>query len=151
LAKTLFRRWWALTDYWLANIDLTSNTPELDLYDDAWPIRTMQYQRPAAKFNYNYEERIGTALNSVVSAGCVVSAATLDQSILFNNVKVQSYSKLFKCVVLPKCEIGSNCRLNKVVIDIECKIPDGLVIGEDPELDAKRFLIRRWSTIALNT
>lgn len=129
----------SLQNYWNANMDLTKLEPELDLYDDDWPIRTMHYQRPAAKFNYNYEERIGTALNSVVSAGCVVSGATVDQSILFNNVKVDLYSKLFKCVVLPRCEIKQNCRLNKVVLDQDCIVPDGLVIGEDPVIDAQRF------------
>lgn len=129
----------SLQDYWVANMDLTKLQPELNLYDDAWPIRTMHYQRPAAKFNYNYEERIGTALNSVVSAGCIVSGATVDQSILFNNVKVDLYSKLFKCVVLPRCEIKQHCRLNKVVLDQDCIVPDGLVIGENPALDAERF------------
>lgn len=128
-----------LTAYWESNMDLTRLLPELDLYDDNWPIRTAQYQRPAAKFNYNYEERIGTALNSVVSAGCIVSGSTVEKSILFNNVRVNSYSHVNKCVVLPRVDIGRHCRLSNAVIDSDCKIPEGMVIGEDAELDSKRF------------
>lgn len=128
-----------LTAYWESNMDLTKLVPELDLYDEAWPIRTAHYQRPAAKFNYNYEERIGTALNSVVSAGCIVSGATVDKCILFNNVRVNSYSTVSRSVVLPNCDIGRHCRLNKVVLDSECKLPEGTIIGEDAEADSRRF------------
>lgn len=128
-----------LTSYWEANIDLTKLIPKLDLYDEYWPIRTAQYQRPAAKFNYNYEERIGTALNSVVSAGCIVSGSTIEQSILFNNVRVNSYTHIKECVVLPRCDIGRHCRLSRCIIDSDCNIPPNTVIGEDAELDAQRF------------
>ncbi len=128
-----------LTAYWEANMDLTKLVPELDLYDEDWPIRTAHYQRPAAKFNYNYEERIGTALNSVVSAGCIVSGSTVEQSILFNNVRVNSYSHVNESVILPRCDIGRHCRLNKVVVDSDCRIPEGTVIGEDPQQDSARF------------
>jgi len=139
LDKPYWRDVGTLTAYWEANMDLTRLTPELDLYDEDWPIRTMQYQRPAAKFNYNYEERIGTALNSVVSAGCIVSGSTVEQSILFNNVRVNSYSYVNKSVVLPRCDIGRNCRLTKVVVDSDCHIPEGTIIGEDEVADATRF------------
>lgn len=128
-----------LTAYWEANMDLTKLVPELDLYDESWPIRTAHYQRPAAKFNYNYEERIGTALNSVVSAGCIVSGSTVEQSILFNNVRVNSYSHVNKSVVLPRCDIGRHCRLTKVIVDSDCRIPEGTVIGEDEQADKSRF------------
>ena len=128
-----------LTAYWEANIDATRLVPRLDLYDDIWPIRTAHYQRPAAKFNYNYAERIGTALNSVVSAGCIVSGSTVEQSMLFNNVRTNSYAHVSECVILPHCDIGRHCRLTKVVVDKKCRIPEGTIIGEDPELDAKRF------------
>lgn len=137
--KPYWRDVGTLTAYWEANMDLTRLVPELDLYDEEWPIRTAQYQRPAAKFNYNYEERIGTALNSVVSAGCIVSGSTVEQSILFNNVRVNSYSQVNKSVILPRCDIGRHCRLNKVVVDSDCHIPEGTVIGEDPVADAARF------------
>ncbi|MBJ7538363.1 glucose-1-phosphate adenylyltransferase [Marinomonas transparens] len=128
-----------LSAYWESNMDLTRLVPELDLYDEAWPIRTAQYQRPAAKFNYNYEERIGTALNSVVSAGCIVSGSTVEKSILFNNVRVNSYSRVSHSVILPRCDIGRHCRLSKVVVDSDCHIPEGTIIGEDSVADAARF------------
>lgn len=128
-----------LTAYWEVNMDLNRLVPKLDLYDESWPIRTAHYQRPAAKFNYNYEERIGTALNSVVSSGCIVSGSTVEQSILFNNVRVNSFSYVKECVVLPHCDIGRNCRLTRAVIDANCKIPPETVIGENAELDAQRF------------
>lgn len=128
-----------LTAFWESNMDLTKLVPELDLYDESWPIRTAQYQRPAAKFNYNYEERIGTALNSVVSAGCIVSGSTVEQSILFNNVRVNSYSYVNKSVILPGCDIGRHCQLTNVVVDGDTHIPPNTIIGEDPIADAKRF------------
>lgn len=137
--KPYWRDVGTLTAYWESNMDLTRLLPELDLYDETWPIRTTQYQRPAAKFNYNYEERIGTALNSVVSAGCIVSGSTVEQSILFNNVRVNSYSHVNKSVVLPRCDIGRHCRLTRVVVDSDCRIPEGTVIGEDAIADAARF------------
>ena len=137
--KPYWRDVGTLTAYWESNMDLTKLVPELDLYDEEWPIRTAHYQRPAAKFNYNYEERIGTALNSVVSAGCIVSGSTVEQSILFNNVRVNSYSYVNKSVVLPRCDIGRNCRLTRVVVDSDCHIPEGTIIGEDPVADAARF------------
>lgn len=128
-----------LLAYWEANMDLTRLIPKLDLYDERWPIRTAHYQRPAAKFNYNGEDRVGTALNSVVSAGCIVSGATIKQTILFNNVRVNSYCHIEESVVLPNCNIGRHCRIKNAVIDTMCQIPEGLVIGEDAELDAERF------------
>ncbi len=127
--------------FWEANIDLTTLVPRLDLYDDSWPIRTMQYQRPAAKFNHNFENRVGMAVNSVVSAGCIVSGATVMQSILFNNVRVNSYAHLEECVVLPSCDIGRHCVLKKVVLDLGCRVPQGTVIGENRADDERRFTV----------
>ncbi len=128
-----------LTAYWEANIDLAEIEPRLDLYDESWPIRTMHYQRPAAKFNYNNDKRRGMAVDSLVSAGCIVSGATVEKSVLFNNVRVNSYAHVKESVILPSCDIGRHCKLNKVVLDMNCKLPPETVIGEDPELDAKRF------------
>lgn len=125
--------------YWAANIDLTTITPELDLYDEAWPIWTYQLQKPAAKFVFDSDERRGAAVDSVVSAGCVISGATVRRSLLFNCVRVNSYSLLEDCVVLPEADIGRHCRIRKAIIGTGCRIPEGLVVGEDPELDARRF------------
>jgi glucose-1-phosphate adenylyltransferase len=125
--------------YWAANLDLASTTPELNMYDKDWPIWTYQEQLPPAKFVHNEDGRRGMALNSLVSGGCIVSGSTLSNSVLFSNVLVRSYSTIDQAVVLPDVQIGRGCRLSKVVIDRRCRVPEGLVIGEDPELDAKRF------------
>jgi glucose-1-phosphate adenylyltransferase len=125
--------------YWAANLDLASTTPELNMYDRDWPIWTYQEQLAPAKFVHDEEGRRGMALNSLVSGGCIVSGSTVRNSVLFSNVLVRSYSEIDQAVVLPDVQIGRFCRLSKVVIDRRCKLPEGLVIGEDPELDAQRF------------
>ena len=125
--------------YWEANLDLTSVTPALDLYDRRWPIHTYQEQLPPAKFVFDDDDRRGVAINSLVSGGCVVSGATVRRSLLFSEVRVNSYTELDEAVVLPGCNIGRNVRLTKVVVDRGCDIPEGLVVGEDAEADAARF------------
>ena len=125
--------------YWQANIDLTDILPELDLYDRSWPIWTYAEIRPPAKFVHNEEGRRGAAISSLVSGDCIISGATLNRSLIFTGVLARSYSSLDQAVVLPECVIGRHARLSKVVIDRGVKIPAGLVVGEDPELDASRF------------
>lgn len=125
--------------YWAANLDLATTTPELNMYDKDWPIWTYQEQLPPAKFVHEEMGRTGQAINSLVSGGCIVSGATVRNSVLFSNVLVRSYSEINEAVVLPDVHIGRGCKLSKVVIDRRCRVPDGLVIGEDPVLDAQRF------------
>ena len=125
--------------YWAANLDLATTTPELNMYDKDWPIWTYQEQLPPAKFVHEEPGRTGQAINSLVSGGCIVSGATVRNSVLFSNVLVRSYSEINEAVVLPDVQIGRGCRLSKVVIDRRCRVPDGLVIGEDAALDAQRF------------
>lgn len=125
--------------FWSANLDLASNMPELNLYDHHWPIWTYQEQLPPAKFVPDESGDHGQTSNTLVSGGCIVSGSDLKQAVLFSNVRVHSYCKITQGVILPRTEIGRNCRLSKVVIDRGCKLPEGLVIGEDEELDAKRF------------
>jgi glucose-1-phosphate adenylyltransferase len=125
--------------YWEANVDLTRVIPELDLYDQDWPIWTYAEITPPAKFVHDSEGRRGQATSSLVSGGCIISGAALRNSLLFTRVHVHSYSRLEGAVVLPDVEIGRDVRLKNVVIDRGVKIPAGLVVGEDPELDAKRF------------
>ncbi len=125
--------------YWEANIDLTSVVPSLDLYDHNWPIWTYAEITPPAKFVHNEDGRRGLALNSLVSGGCIVSGARLHKTLLFTGVKVHSYAYLDGCVIQPYVEIGRSVRLRNVVIDRGVRIPDGLAIGEDAQLDAKRF------------
>jgi len=125
--------------FWQANIDLTNFTPELDLYDQDWPIWTYAEITPPAKFIHNEEGRRGMAVSSMVSGGCIVSGSRLDQCLLFTGVHCHSYSDLKGVVALPYVDIGREARLANVVIDRGVRIPKGLVVGEDPDADARRF------------
>ena len=124
--------------YWEANIDLTATVPELNLYDRDWPIWTYQEQLPPAKFVHNEANRRGEAIESSVSAGCILSGS-VHNSLLFSNCRVHSYTQIHGAVLLPEVQVGRNVRLTKVVVDRGCRIPDGLVVGEDPDDDARRF------------
>jgi glucose-1-phosphate adenylyltransferase len=125
--------------YWAANIDLTDVVPDLDLYDHNWPIWTYGEISPPAKFVHDEEGRRGQAVSSLVSGGCIVSGASLSRSLLFTGVRVNSFTHVTDTVVMPYVEIGRNVRLHKAVIDRGVVIPEGLVVGEDADLDAKRF------------
>jgi glucose-1-phosphate adenylyltransferase len=125
--------------YWEANIDLTTATPALDLYDHGWPIWTYTEVTPPAKFVHDMDGRRGEAVSSLVSGGCIVSGAYVRQSLLFTNVHVHSYARLEGAVVLPEVSVGRGARLSRVVIDRGVRIPPGLVVGENPEADAARF------------
>ncbi len=125
--------------YWEANVDLTDTLPSLDLYDNDWPIWTNSEVTPPAKFVHDLEGRRGQAIASLVSGGCIVSGSSIKRALLFTNVRANSFSHLEDAVVLPRVEIGRNASLTKVVIDGGVKIPEGLIVGQDPILDAKRF------------
>ena len=125
--------------YWAANIDLTDIVPDLDLYDRNWPIWTYGEITPPGKFVHDAEGRRGVAVSSLVSGGCIVSGAAVSRSLLCTGVHVHSFSTIHEAVILPYVEIGENVRLRKTVIDRGVIIPDGLVVGEHPEEDARRF------------
>ncbi|KIZ42459.1 MULTISPECIES: glucose-1-phosphate adenylyltransferase [Rhodopseudomonas] len=125
--------------YWAANIDLTDIVPQLDLYDKDWPIWTYGEIVPPAKFVHDKDGRRGAATSSLVSGGCIISGASLRHTLLFTGVRVHSYSTVEGAVILPYADIGRSSRLRNVVVDANVRIPDGLVVGEDPELDAARF------------
>lgn len=125
--------------YWQANMELIGVTPELNMYDDTWPIWTYQEQLPPAKFVFDDEGRRGMAIDSMVSGGCIVSGSTVHSSLLFSNVWINSYSRVDNCVILPDVTIGEGCRLTKTIIDKRCRIPSGTIIGEDLEEDTRRF------------
>ena len=125
--------------YWAANIDLTDIVPDLDLYDRNWPIWTYGEITPPGKFVHDSDGRRGVAISSLVSGGCIVSGAAVSRSLLCTGVHVHSYSTIHEAVILPYVEIGQNVRLRKTVIDRGVIIPDGLVVGEHPEEDARRF------------
>jgi glucose-1-phosphate adenylyltransferase len=127
--------------FWSANLELIGVTPELNLYDDDWPIWTHQAQQPPAKFVFDDEDRRGMAVDSMVSGGCIISGSTVRHSVLFSNVEVHSYSTVEDSVILPDVIVQRNCRLKNVVVDKGCVIPEGTVIGEDAEEDAKRYYV----------
>jgi len=130
-----------LDAYWAANIDLTTVTPSLDLYDDTWPIWTYQVQRPPAKFVFDDDKRRGMAVDSLVSAGCIVSGGTVRRSLLYNNVRVNSYAVVEDTVVLPDSNIGRRAEVSRAVIGPGCQIPEGMIVGQDPVVDAERFYV----------
>ena len=125
--------------YWEANIDLTDVVPALDLYDHNWPIWTYSEVSPPAKFVHDEEGRRGQGVSSLVSGGCIISGATVRRSLLFSNCRINSHAQTCEAVMLPDVQVGRYARLNKVVIDRGCRIKEGLVVGEDPELDERRF------------
>jgi glucose-1-phosphate adenylyltransferase len=124
--------------YWDANIDLTATDPLLNLYDTRWPIWTYQPQLPPAKFVHNQDDRRGMAIESLVSGGCIVSGGVF-RSVLFSQVRVHSFSSVHWSVLLPGVQVGRGARLTRVVADRGTVIPEGMVIGEDAEADARRF------------
>ena len=125
--------------FWQANIDLTDFRPELDLYNNDWPIWTYSELTAPAKFIHNEEGRRGSAVSSMVSGGCIISGSSLERCLMFTGVRTHSFSQLSGVVALPYVEINRQARLKNVVIDRGVVIPKGLVVGEDPDLDAKRF------------
>ena len=127
--------------FWEANLELIGVTPELNLYDEQWPIWSWAEPSPPAKFVFDDEDRRGMAVDSMVSNGCIVSGATVRHSLLFSNVRVQPYATVEDAVILPDVTVGERCRIRRVVIDKGCEIPPGTVIGEDPAQDAERFYV----------
>jgi glucose-1-phosphate adenylyltransferase len=138
-----------IDSYWDANIDLTATDPLLNLYDMQWPIWTYQPQLAPAKFVHNQPERRGSAVESLISGGSIISGNVL-RSVLFSRVRVHSYAQVEWSVLLPEVEVGRHARLNRVVLDRGCQIPDGMAIGFDAKEDARRFF-RTESGITLVT
>ncbi len=128
-----------LDAYWAANIDLVHVVPELNLYDGEWPMAARQPHRPPAKFVFDDAGRRGSAVDSLVSGGCIISGATVRRSILFYDCRVGDGSSVTDSVVLPKAQIGRNVRLHRVIVDKGCVLPDGFQAGLDPVADRARF------------
>ena len=125
--------------FWQANIDLTAFIPDLDLYDNSWPIWTYSELVPPAKFVHDEDGRRGSAVQSMVSGGCIISGAEVKNSMLFTNTRLRSYSELDHAILLPGAHVERSARLTNCVIDSGVVVPEGLVIGEDPEEDARWF------------
>ena len=128
-----------IDSYWEASMELTKVVPDLNMYDQEWPIWTHQEQLPPAKFVFDEPERRGVAVDSLVSGGCIVSGSTVRHSLLFSDVRVNSYSMIEDSVLLPNVDVGRYVILKKAIVDKNCKIPEGMSIGVNPEEDRKRF------------
>jgi glucose-1-phosphate adenylyltransferase len=128
-----------LDAYFDANLDLTDVVPKLNMYDRDWRIWTDQIVASPAKFVHDEDGRRGMAISSLISQDCIVSGSTARRSLLFTGVKMGSWSEVNEGVILPYCNIGRGARLSRVIVDSGVRIPENLVVGEDPELDAKRF------------
>jgi glucose-1-phosphate adenylyltransferase len=125
--------------YWEANLALTAVVPELNLYDEDWPIWTHQQQLPPAKFVFDDDNWRGMAVDSLVASGCIVSGSVVRRSLLFSKVRVQGHGTIEDSVLLPNVEVGEHVVLKRALIDKHCKLPDGITIGVDPEQDRQRF------------
>ncbi|TMV86341.1 glucose-1-phosphate adenylyltransferase [Thioclava sp. BHET1] len=125
--------------FWQANIDLTDFVPKLDLYDKEWPIWTYSEIKPPAKFIHDEDHRRGTAISSLISGDCIVSGSEIRNSLLFTGGRTHSYATLEYVVALPYVRVNRRAQLKNCVIDRGVEIPEGLVIGEDPEEDARWF------------
>jgi glucose-1-phosphate adenylyltransferase len=141
--KTRAQSYWrdvgTIDAYYDANLELVHVKPELNIYDQDWPIWTYQVQQPPAKFVLDEDGRRGTAINSVVSGGCIISGAVVRSSLLFSDVRVDERTSINRSVILPHVEIGSSCVIETAIIDEGCDIPDGMQIGVDRQEDVKRF------------
>jgi glucose-1-phosphate adenylyltransferase len=141
--KTAAQAYWrdvgTVDGFYEANMELIYVTPELNLYDEDWPIWTYQEHVPACKFVLDEDGRRGEAINSLVAGGCIVSGATVRESLLFVNTHVSERSHIYRSVLLPNVRVGCNCRISRAILDEGCVVPDGTHIGENPQADRERF------------
>jgi glucose-1-phosphate adenylyltransferase len=130
-----------LEAFYEANMDLVSVSPVFNLYDKAWPIRTHQRQYPPAKFVFSEPTRMGSAVDSIVSSGCIVSGGAVRSSVLSPDVRINSYAEVDSSIVFSHVNIGRHCRVRRAIIDRDVHIPEGSVIGYDTEADRQRYFV----------
>jgi len=130
-----------LEAYYEANMDLVAVSPVFNLYDKHWPIRTTQRQYPPAKFVFGEPGRTGMAIDSIVGAGCILSGGIARNSVLSPDVRVNSYAEVDTSIIFPHVDIGRHCRIRRAIIDRDVHIPEGTVIGYDPEDDARNYIV----------
>jgi glucose-1-phosphate adenylyltransferase len=128
-----------LDAYWKTNMELLDVTPEFNMYDEQWPIWTCPEQLPPAKFVLNNSSARGMAVDSLITSGCIISGAKVERSIFFESARVANRSTVKESLILPGAKIGRGCRITRAIIDADCEIPDGMVIGENAEQDNRYF------------
>jgi glucose-1-phosphate adenylyltransferase len=143
--KTRAQSYWrdvgTIDAYYEASLELVHVKPELNIYDQDWPIWTYQVQQPPAKFILDEDGRRGMAINSMVSGGCIISGAVVRESLLFTNVRIDERSSIQRSVILPHVEIGRGCVICGAILDEGCEVPDGMSIGVDRAADESRFFV----------
>jgi len=153
--KTRAQSYWrdvgTIDAYFEANVELVHVKPELNIYDEDWPIWTHQVQQPPAKFILDEDGRRGMAINSMVSGGCIISGAVVRHSLLFSNVRVDERSCIERSVILPHVEIGKDCLIVNSIIDEGCLIPDGSKVGVDGAADAERFHVTEGGVVLVTS
>ena len=130
-----------LDAYYDANMDLISVSPIFNLYDKNWPIRTRVRQYPPAKFVFGEPGRTGAAINSVITSGVIISGAQVSNSVVSQDVRVNSYSEVDASIIFSHVNIGRHCRIRRAIIDRDVQIPEGTVIGYDPVEDKRRYFV----------
>jgi glucose-1-phosphate adenylyltransferase len=138
-----------LDAYYEASMDLCQVNPEFNLYDPAWPLRTYMPQAPPAKFVFNDDDRRGMALDSIISAGCIVSGSKVVGSVLCPNVRVHSYCTIEKSILMPGVRVGRHSRIRNAIIDRDVIIPRGAVIGYHPEEDRRRHTVSEGGVVVV--
>jgi glucose-1-phosphate adenylyltransferase len=143
--KTRAQSYWrdvgTIDAFYDANLELVTVKPELNIYDQDWPIWTYQEHQPPAKFILDEDGRRGSAINSMVSGGCIISGAVVRESMMFSDVRVDERSRIERSVILPHVSIGKGCVVCNAIVDEGCEIPDGMTIGADRKADAERFFV----------
>jgi glucose-1-phosphate adenylyltransferase len=127
--------------YYEANMELVRVSPELNIYDEQWPIWTYQEQLPPAKFVFDDPDRRGTAIDSMVSGGCIISGSKVSNSLMFSNVRVHDYSSVDRSVILPRVRVGERCTIRNAIVDSGSVVPDDMQIGVDRAADEERFYV----------
>ncbi len=130
-----------LDAYYDANMDLCSISPTFNLYDSAWPMRTRQRQYPPAKFVFGEPGRTGMAINSVISAGCIISGGLVKNSVLSQDVRVNSYAEIDSSIIFSHVDIGRHCRIRRAILDRDVHLPEGTVIGYDQNEDRRNYFV----------
>ena len=140
-AQNYWRDVGTIDAYYEANMELVRVSPELNIYDEQWPIWTYQEQLPPAKFVFDDEDRRGVAVDSMVSGGCIISGSKVSNSLLFSSVRIHDYSTVDRAVILPRVRVGERCVIRNAIIDEGAVVPDGTQIGVDAAADRERFYV----------